>query len=68
MFADDANIFISGHNVDNLILTLNSELEVVNDWFSANLLSLNKTKNQLNNIWEQTNLRYPSNHQLWTNN
>ena len=44
MFADDTNIFISGHNLDNLILTLNSELEVANDWFSANLLSLNIKK------------------------
>ena len=54
MFADDTNIFISGHDLDNLISTLNSELEVVNDWFSANLLSLN-IKNQLHNIWEQKN-------------
>ena len=42
MFVDDTNIFISGHNLDNLILTLNSE--VVNDWFSANLLSSNIKK------------------------
>ena len=31
MFADDTNIFISGHKLANLILTLNSELEVMND-------------------------------------
>ena len=31
MFTGDTNIFLSGHNLDNLIVTLNSELEVVND-------------------------------------
>ena len=46
MFADDTNIFISGHNLNlqNLNLTANIELKKISDWFSANLLSLNIKK------------------------
>ncbi len=44
MFADDTNIFISGSNLRELTSVLNSELEVISDWFSANLLSLNIKK------------------------
>jgi hypothetical protein len=38
MFADDTNIFIKDRNFDRLISVLNSELEVITDWFCANLL------------------------------
>jgi len=44
MFADDTNLFIKGRNLDRLIAVLNSELEVITDWFCANLLSLNIKK------------------------
>ena len=44
MFADDTNIFISGHNLDDLTKTANNELNEISDWFSANLLSLNIKK------------------------
>lgn len=44
MFADDTNIFISGHNMENLTLAVNNEMKAVSDWFSANLLSLNIKK------------------------
>ena len=44
MFADDTNIFISGKNLDNITCTVNEELNIINEWFSANLLSLNIKK------------------------
>jgi len=44
MFADDTNIFISGKNLQDIISLTNTELEKINTWFSANLLSLNVKK------------------------
>lgn len=44
MFADDTNLFIKGHNINSLTLTLNLELDKISDWFNANLLSLNIKK------------------------
>lgn len=44
MFADDTNIFISGHNLESLSLIANTELKKLGHWFSANLLSLNIKK------------------------
>ena len=44
MFADDTNLFITGQNMTRLENTLNEELDKVNEWFRANLLSLNISK------------------------
>jgi len=44
MFADDTNLFITGQNMTQLENTLNEELDKVNEWFRANLLSLNISK------------------------
>ena len=44
MFADDTNIFISGKNLNEITSSANIELEKINDWFCANLLSLNIKK------------------------
>jgi len=44
MFADDTDIFISGEKLTSLIFTINSELDKINTWFCANLLSLNGKK------------------------
>jgi len=40
MFADDTNIFIRCDNLEKLTQKINCELKEVNNWFSANLLSL----------------------------
>jgi len=40
MFADDTNIFIGGDNLEKITQQINCELKIVNNWFSANLLSL----------------------------
>ena len=44
MFADDTNIFISGKNLNNIATITNNDLNIINTWFSANLLSLNIKK------------------------
>ena len=46
MFADDTNFFFERSNVNTLFKTVNDELIKINEWFSANKLSLNvgKTK------------------------
>ena len=44
MFADDTNMFISGKNLTSIISTINTELDKINTWFCANLLSLNVKK------------------------
>ena len=46
MFADDTNFFFEHSNINRLFKTVNDELIKINEWFSANKLSLNvgKTK------------------------
>jgi len=44
MFAYDTNIFIRGDNLEKLTQQINCELKEVNNWFSANLLTLNIEK------------------------
>jgi len=44
MFADDTNIFISGKNLTDISSIVNTELQTISSWFSANLLSLNIKK------------------------
>ena len=44
MFADDTNLFFTGKSVHQIENIMNSELTVINEWFKANLLSLNLDK------------------------
>ena len=44
MFADDTNLFFTGKSVHQIENIMNSELAVINEWFKANLLSLNLDK------------------------
>ena len=46
LFADDANAFIKGRNLDSVINYLNSELTNVAEWFDPSQLSLNIRKTQ----------------------
>ena len=41
MFADDTNFFFEHSNINTLFKTVNDELVKINEWFSANKLSLN---------------------------
>ena len=44
MFADDTNLFLTGKSLDTLEEQMNEELQIISEWFKANLLSLNITK------------------------
>ena len=43
-FADDTNIFVADHNLNNLICNINYELQVISEWFQVNKLSVNVNK------------------------
>ena len=47
MFVEDTNLFYSHNNVKELFRTMNAELTYLNDWFSANKLSLNTDKTNI---------------------
>ena len=44
LFADDSNMFISGKDIDELVNSMNNEMEKVIDWLNVNKLSLNLKK------------------------
>ena len=44
LFADDSNMFLSGKNIDELVSSMNSEMEKVIDWLNVNKVSLNLKK------------------------
>ena len=44
MFADDTNLFQTGKTLDEVEKQLNCELVKIDEWFIANLLSLNVSK------------------------
>ena len=44
LFADDSNIFLSGHDPNELIRTMNIEITKLVDWLKINKLSLNLKK------------------------
>ena len=46
LFADDTNGFLSGPDLDLLELTVNTELNKLNEWIISNRLSLNVEKTQ----------------------
>ena len=44
LFADDTNLFISGNDMDSMILTMNEQYNKFIEWLSFNKLSLNVKK------------------------
>ena len=44
LFADDTNIFVADHNLNNLICSINYKLQLISEWFQVNKLSLNINK------------------------
>ncbi len=44
IFADDNTIFNTSENIDGLYISMNSDLDILSDWFRANKLSLNAGK------------------------
>ena len=41
LFADDTNVFLSGNNVEELIMIMSNQLTKIVDWLDCNKLSLN---------------------------
>ena len=54
-FADDTTIYTSGLNIDNLVSSLNIELNCVGQWLIANKLSLNILKSKYMLIYNRQN-------------
>ena len=46
LYADDTTIFYSSDDMNTLYNTMNSELELLSQWYMANKLSLNTSKTQ----------------------
>ena len=44
LFADDTTVLIEGQNYNNIIFTLNTELQKLDVWLQANKLTLNTQK------------------------
>jgi len=44
MFADDTTLYTSSSNIDDLYKVVNTEINLLDDWFRANRLSLNAGK------------------------
>ena len=44
LFADDSNMFMSGKNPDEMIQTINKEMEKIENWLEINKLTLNISK------------------------
>ena len=44
LFADDTTVYISGKNLNLVVCSLEHDLEILNDWFKANKLTLNMNK------------------------
>ena len=57
MYADDTNLTTSGKSIKEIVNTTNTELHNVNNWLSANKLSLNKGKTEQMFIGSDDNLR-----------
>ena len=60
LFADDSNLFINGHNLEETIINLNTELSKISEWFRANELSLNLNKSHYM-IFSNKNVKRHSN-------
>ena len=53
IFADDTNIFCSDDNIEQLCKRVSNELNKLNIWFAVNKLSLNVSKTNFHDIWQQ---------------
>ena len=44
IFADDANVFVTGKDLNHMVDIINKELNKLTEWMNVNKLSLNVTK------------------------
>ena len=59
IFADDTTIYVTGNDIENLYIDMNTQLSQATDWFRANKLSVNGTKT---NFMLFTNKNVQNNH------
>ena len=50
MFADDTNLFFEQKDISVLFSTVSRELQIINNWFISNKLSLNVKKTEIFNF------------------
>ena len=71
MFADDTNISVTGTCFKDVQASVNSKLEIVKEWLTANKLSINVTKaeymllaskHEIGNLVNPLNIKLPSLH------
>ena len=56
IFADDTNISVNATNVDQISMKLNTEIQNIHTWLTANKLTLNATKTEFMIIGSKHNL------------
>ena len=61
LFADDTTLYYSSKCIQDLYHTMNSELDILSDWFKANKLSLNAKKTNYMIFKKQRNLQINTN-------
>ncbi|KAG6458312.1 hypothetical protein O3G_MSEX010807 [Manduca sexta] len=44
LYADDTCLFYFGHSIDSIVLNAQKDLDLLNEWFQYNLLTINTTK------------------------
>ena len=59
LFADDSTIYQSHSNIQTLISTFNSELQLIATWLSANKLTINTNKTHFMIMHRHKRLMYP---------
>ena len=67
LFADDSNIFISGHEINEIIDIMNLELNKIVTWLNINKLSLNIEKTQYM-LFSSKKSKYDNSRSLKINN
>jgi hypothetical protein len=55
-FANDTNISVNATNVDQISVKLNTEIQKIHTWLTANKLTLNTTKTEFMIIRSKHNL------------
>ena len=56
MYADDTTVLVSSSDPVTLQTELNTNLDMIANWFKSNQLTLNIIKNKVNNFWNQSHI------------
>ena len=64
LFADDTSVFIEGKKLEDTIQILNTELEKITNWLSANKLTINSIKSHYMVFHRARIKKYKCQHQI----